>query len=197
MKRTALCLLLALAAAPAAAQEAGQAAPSGPWEPAARLEAQLEAMQALAFLDGTWRGGAATAEASGELVQTERVGTLLGGSVRLVEGRGYDASGETVFNALGIISFDPVRRAYSIRSYAMGYAGDYPLTVRPDGFAWSHPAGPGATMRYTATVIGDEWHEVGERVAEGASPVQVFEMRLRRVGPSEWPQAEAVPRGGW
>ena len=39
-----------------------------------------------------------------------------------------------------------------VSPYAMGYAGDYPLTVRPDGFSWSHPAGPGATTRYTATI---------------------------------------------
>ena len=190
--------IVVLAASPAAGQapdqpSAAQAA-AGPWDPPSRLAAQREAIQALAFLDGTWRGSATVQERPGALVQTERVGPLLGGTVRVVEGRGYDGRGETVFNALGIISYDPVRRAYSMRSYAMGYAGDYPLTVRPDGFSWSYPAGPGATMRYTATIRGDEWLEVGERVTDGGATTQTIELRLRRIGSSEWPAAGAVPR---
>lgn len=184
--RLAAALLGAAAALPAAAQP-------GPWDPAERAAAQREAMKALSFLDGAWRGDASASPAPGKLVQTERVGSLLGGTVRLVEGRGYDGAGKTVFNALGIISYDPVARGYSMRSYAMGYAGDYPLTVRADGFSWSHPMGPGASMRYAATVKDGEWHEVGERVAEGAQPVKTLEMRLRRVGPSAWPAGEAVP----
>lgn len=194
MRRIALGLLLALAAAPAAAQETPPPQPpAGPWDPAARLAAQREAMQALAFLDGAWRGEAQSAHAPGPILHTERVGTLLDGTVRLVEGRGYDGDGQTVFNAFAIISYDPARRSYSIRSYAGGFAGDYPLTVRPDGFSWSRPAGPGATIRYTATVQGGEWHEVGERVVEGETPVRVVELRLRRIGDGEWPQAGAVP----
>ena len=52
MRRTALCLLATLAVAPAAAQEARPAtAAAGPWDPAQRVAAQREAMQALAFLD--------------------------------------------------------------------------------------------------------------------------------------------------
>ena len=66
-----------------------------------------------------------------------------------------------MFNALGIISYDPVRRVYA--------------------------------MRYTATVRGDEWHEIGEGVVGSGAPVRTFEMRLRRVGSTDWPQAAPVP----
>ena len=182
-------------AAPALAQQAQPplARPAGPWDPAQRLAAQREAMRALAFLDGAWRGPAEAADIPGPLVQTERVGTLLDGSVRLVEGRGYDASGATVFNAFAVISYDPVRRSYSIRAYANGFVGDYPLTVRPDGFDWSQPAGPGATIRYTATVRDGEWHEVGDRVAEGAPPQRMVELRVRRIGDTAWPRADSIP----
>ena len=196
MRKSALCLLLALAATPAAGQptEAPQrAAPAGPWDPAARLASQREAMQALAFLDGAWRGEAQAAQAPGPIDHTERVGTLLDGTVRLVEGRGYDNDGRTVFNAFAVISYDPATRAYSIRTHAMGFVGDHPLTVRPDGFSWSHPMGPGVTMRYNATVANGEWHEVGERVVEGQPPVRTVELRVRRIGDSDWPQAGAVP----
>jgi hypothetical protein len=187
MKMKALILALLLAS-PAAAQP-----PAGPWDPAARMAAQREAMKRLDFLDGAWRGPAQASDAPSPLVQTERVGPLLDRTVKLVEGRGYDAEGRTVFNAFAIISYDPVKRAYALRTYSTGFVGDYPLTVRPDGFSWSHPAGPGATMRYTATVRDGEWHEVGERVAEGSPPVKAIELRVRRVGASPWPRQGAVP----
>ncbi len=185
-----LALALAVSAAAAAAQPA--AAPAGPWDPGARMAAQREAMKALAFLDGEWRGTARADEVPGEMRHTERVGTLLDGTIRLVEGRAYDDSGKTQFNAFAIISYDPVRRAYSLRSYSMGFAGEYPLTVRPDGFSWSHQAGPGATVRYTATVKDGEWHEVGERIAGKDPPVKTVELRVRRIGVSTGPQAGAV-----
>jgi hypothetical protein len=179
-------LAVALSAAAAEAQ------PSGPWDPVERMAAQREAMKALAFLDGEWRGTARAEESPGEMAHTERVGTLLDGTVRLVEGRAYDSAGRTQFNAFAIISYDPVKRTYSMRSYAMGYAGDYPLTVRPDGFSWSHPAEPGTVVRYNATVRDGEWHEVGEKVAGNAPPVRTVELRVRRTGASAWPHAGMV-----
>ena len=56
MKTLLLALLLTSAAAEPASPPA--AAPSGPWDPAARLAAQREAMKALDFMDGAWRGRA-------------------------------------------------------------------------------------------------------------------------------------------
>lgn len=163
---------------------------AGPWDPPSRIEAERKAMEALAFLDGTWRGQAQTEGRPGKIVHTERAGTLLGGSIRLIEGHSYDSEGKTGFNALGIISYDPVKHSYSMHSYAMGYASDFPLEVRPDGYSWTLPQGPGGPVRYTATVKGGEWVEIGERVAGGA---KVFEMRLKRIGPGGWPNDGAVP----
>jgi hypothetical protein len=187
------CLLPVLGLLTASASLAQTPPPAGAYNPASRMAAQREAMRALAFLDGHWRG---TAEAHGSapLLQTERVGTLLDGTIRVVEGRGYDSSGRTVFNALGVISYDPVRRTYSMHANANGFGGNFPLEVRADGFSWSQPAGPGASIRYTATVRDGEWHEVGERIAEGAAPTRMIEMRLRRIGDSDWPAEGVVPR---
>ena len=183
-------LLLALLFAAAPAEPASPPAPA--WDPASRLAAQREAMKALAFMDGAWRGQAQTDRFPAGFVHTERSGTLLDGTLRIVEGRSYAESGATRFNAFGVISYDPARRAYSMRSYAMGFAGDFPLEVRPDGYSWTQPAGGGAVVHYVATVKGTEWREVGERRAEGAPPQKVFEMLVRRVGPTTWPQAGAV-----
>jgi hypothetical protein len=190
MMRTVLPILCLFTAGALAAQTPPAA---GPRDPASRIAAQREAMRALAFMDGRWRGQATVDGGRVTVVHTERSGPLLDGSVRVVEGRSYDERGNSPFNAFGIISYDPMRRAYSMHSYAMGFAGDFPLEVRPDGYSWTEPAGPGASIRYTATVANGEWHEVGERVAGNSPPTRVFEMRLRRIGDSPWPGEGAVP----
>jgi hypothetical protein len=193
MKMKTLLLTLLLGSAAAAEPPAPPSSASFvPHDPASRLAAQREAMKALAFMDGAWRGRAQTDAMPGGFIHTERAGPLLDGTVRLVEGRSYDEKGATRFNAFAIISYDPARRAYMMRSYAMGYAGDFPLTVRPDGYSWTQPAGPGAVVNYTATVDGAEWLEVGERVVNGGPPAKVFEMRVRRIGATPWPGAGAV-----
>ena len=117
-------------------------------------------MEALAFLDGFWRGEAQVDGRPGKIVHTERAGALLDGSIRLIEGHSYDPNGKTGFNALGILSYDPVKHSYSMHSYAMGYAADFPLEVRPDGYSWILPQGAGGPVRYTATVSGDASHSL-------------------------------------
>jgi hypothetical protein len=182
-----LTATLAATAAPALAQS--------PPDPAARIAKQQAAIKALSWMDGVWRGPAVTTRPGGvkvTITQTERSGPLLGGAVHVVEGRGYNADGSTGFNALGIISYDPDKDAYSMRSYAMGQAGDFPLTLTPDGAVWTIPAGP-ATIRYTITAKDGVWHEVGERVVEGQPPMAFFEMTLKRIGDSTWPAAGAIP----
>ncbi|HYJ81256.1 MAG TPA: DUF1579 domain-containing protein [Allosphingosinicella sp.] len=191
MKALPLMLLIGSAAA-AQPPSPPPSASFTPRDPAERLAAQREAMKALAFMDGAWRGRAETDAMPAGFVHTERVGPLLDGTVKLVEGRAYDEKGATRFNAFAVISYDPARRAYSMRSYALGYAGDFPLTVRPDGYSWTQPAGPGAVIHYSATVNGGEWSEVGERRVDGQPPRKVFEMHVKRVGGTDWPGAGAV-----
>jgi len=185
----AVCVVLALAgAAPAPAQ--------APGDPRPLIAAQKEAMRSLAFMDGAWRGPTWILMPDGqrrEQIQTERVGSFLDGAVKVIEGRGYDAVGTVNFNAFAVVSFDAAKKAYSMRSYAMGRAGDFDLSVKSDGFVWTIPAGPGATIRYTATIKDGTWREVGERVAEGQAPVQFLEMNLKRIGDTEWPAAGAIP----
>ncbi len=156
--------------------------------------AQREAMQRLAFMDGEWRGTAVISSPAGRttLTQTERVGTTLGGSIRVVEGRGYAADGSTRFNAMATIAWDERAGAYTFHSYAQGYQGDYPFAATEDGFRWQTPAGPGATIQYVATIRDGRWHEVGHYVREGQAPIPYIELDLRRVGDTEWPAAGAV-----
>jgi hypothetical protein len=160
----------------------------------ALLSAQREAMRALSRMDGVWRGESRIVLPNGQTragIQTERIGPMLGGTIKVIEGRGYDAQGGVAFNAFGIVSFDAASKGYSMRSYAQGHAGDFVFQPTPDGYKWELPLGP-ATIRYTATIQGDTLHEIGERIAAGAEPQRIFEMTLKRVGDSDWPSAGAI-----
>jgi hypothetical protein len=148
--------ILACAAVALAATAFAQA----PQDPRPLIAAQKEAMAPLRYMGGVWRGPATTVRAGGEkhtITQTERIGAFLDGSVKVIEGRGYDAQGQVTFNALGIISYDPAKKAYSMRSYALGHAGDFPVTLKD------------------------------------RDPVRFFEMKLERVGDTDWPLGVPVP----
>lgn len=165
-----------------------------PESPVQRLAAQRDAMARLAILDGIWRGKGSIVLPDGkkhEIVQTERVGPFLDGTVKMVEGRGHEPDGKVSFNALGIISYDPDKQVYSMHSYAQGHAGDFVVTPLADGFAWDIPAGP-MTIKYVAIVKDGVWHETGDRVLPGKEPVRFFDMTLKRLGDSSWPAAGAV-----
>lgn len=79
---------------------------------AALMAAQVEAMKRVSSMDGAWRGPTWTILPSGEkhtIVQTERVGPFLGGSVKVIEGRGYEADGSVSFNAFAILEMNLTR----------------------------------------------------------------------------------------
>ncbi len=179
--------LAGCAGVPEATVEAAPASEAAPAEPLPDSE--------LSFLFGEWVGTAKGTDAKQqpyEVVQTERVGPLLDGKITLIEGRGYDASGATLFNAFAVVSKNAQTGAFEFRSYTGDYAGTYPFERTADGFKWSLPAGPAAKMVYTAVVTGDSWEQVGEYVPDGGAPVKVFEMSLKRTGPSAWPASGRV-----
>ena len=186
--RIALALLIIVSGVSLSAS--GQGRP----DPAITIAAQREAMLKLTFMDGVWRGPAWTILPSGEkhnITQTERIGPFLDGSVKVIEGRGYNADGTVGFNAFGTISYNPATRVYTLHSYAQGNVGDFALTQTADGYVWEIPAGP-MTLRYTAVIKDGAWREVGDRIAPGKDPVRFFEMNLKRVGPTDWPAAGVV-----
>src|SRR6266536_6186396 len=88
----------------------------GQQDPATLIAAQRDAMAPLAFMDGVWRGPAWTILPSGEkhnIIQTERIGPFLDGSVKVIEGRGYEPDGKVTFNAFGTISYNPAKKTYT------------------------------------------------------------------------------------
>ncbi len=184
---TSLALAAVLLATPVAVHAQMPASPNG-------SAAQRAAIDRLDMLDGEWRGEATVHGPDGPvtLTQTERVGSMLGGSIKVIEGRGYTADGSTEFNAMAVVSWDARANRYGFRSWAQGYSGDYAFEVTDDGFRWETPAGPGAKIEYVAVVRDGTWHEVGTWVADGQPRRRMIEMRLTRIGDTDWPAGGAV-----
>jgi hypothetical protein len=163
-------------------------------DPATLIAQQRDAMAPLAFLNGVWRGPAWMVLPSGEkltFTQTERFGPFLDGSVKVIDGRSYGSNGKLLFNAFAVLSYDTAQHSYSMRSYAQGRVGDFQFTPSSNGYTWEIPAGP-MTIRYSAVVKDGVLHEVGNRILPGKEPVQFFQMDVRRVGDTDWPNAGAV-----
>lgn len=187
MRNLLSCVALAFATV-AAVQRVEAADPTGSED---LIADQRLAMQPLAIFDGTWRGPATATLDDGRrvpLTQTERVGSFLAGSLKLIEGKGYAQDGSVVFNAFGIISFSPRTGQYNFRWYRQGHARDAAADVTADGFMWTVDEGD-ASVRYTATVKDGVWSEIGERIVEGQPAVRVYEMALRRISDTDWPEA--------
>lgn len=177
-------LILAAAAVLLAGQAHAQ-----PADPTALLKAEADAMAPLAWTHGRWQGEAWSVTPAGrhEIIQTERVGPMLGGTLVVVEGKSFEKDGRpATFNAFGVMSYDPGAKAYAFHSYAQGRAGDFPLEVTPSGYVWTIAAGP-MRIRYTATYAAGTWREVGEMIRPDGASTQIFEMNLKRVGDSDWP----------
>ena len=165
-------------------------------DPAALIAAEREGMAPLAYMDGIWRGPTWVILPSGERhtsTQTERIGPMLDGSIKVFEGRSYEEDGRVGFNAFAIISYNPGTHAYTLHSHAQGLVGDFEVRPTADGYVWEIPAGPNMTIRYTAVVRNGTWREVGDRIVTGQEPVRFFEMNLVRVGDTSWPAAGPVP----
>ena len=163
-------------------------------DPDVLMKAQREAMAPLAFMDGEWRGTGWALGPTGakyQFTQTERVGSFLNGSVKVIEGKAYDDKGKVLFNAFGTVYFDPAKQTYTMHSYAQGNVGDFSFKPTPDGFTWEIAAGP-MTIRYTAVVKDGTWHEVGDSIAPGKDSVRIFEMNIKRLGDSTWPAGGGV-----
>lgn len=164
--------LAVLAAGPARAQM-----PDG--------SANRAAMQRLSFMVGTWRGEA-WMDRGGQRMQTTMVETVeprIDGTVLLVEGRGavmVQGAERVVHQALGVLFFDAQSGSYTLKSWiGSGHTGDFAVTLGDNMVSWSREV-PGGRVRNTARYTADEWHEVGEFSADGASWRQVMEIRLRR-----------------
>lgn len=156
---------------------------------------QKAAIAKLDKLRGEWRGTATITGPGGtlKLVQTERVGPMLDGTVMVVEGRGTDEGGKLVFNAFAVISYDAATDQYAMNSWTDGRSGKFPFAVTDKGFDWSVPLPNGATIQYSATLADGKWVETGSYVGQGMPPVEFAKLDVQRIGDTDWPLKGFVP----
>ncbi|MEL7541322.1 MAG: DUF1579 domain-containing protein [Pseudomonadota bacterium] len=148
----------------------------------------------LSFMFGEWVGEASGYTQSGPfaITQTERVGPMLDGDAVVIEGRGYAETGETMFNAFAVVSQTAAEGGWEMRSYAQGRAGTFPFELTDTGYVWSVPAGPNASMVYTAIFNDDVWQQIGEYTPMDGEPRQTFQMTLTRTSQTDWPASNPV-----
>jgi hypothetical protein len=150
------------------------------------LEAQRAAMNKLSFLVGEWSGEAHILSGPGaplELVQTETAQYKLDGLILMIEGVGRTKSaGQPILQALGIISYDDDRRAYSMRAFNDGRFLETVLNLSEDARTVTWGFAFGEIRTSSAMHINDqgEWAELHE-ITIGSQPSKKFmEMAVRR-----------------
>ena len=146
------------------------------------------ALAPFAMLVGSWEGDARGMGGRGQWVtvaQHEEVGWHAFGTVLFIRGtgRGTEAAnkGEIVFEALATIWYDMEQDKVRMRTHVDGTSVEPEVEVRSDTIFWGFPVS-GGRIRYTIAIHGDEWHEVGHFIREGAPPVVTVDMRLKRAG---------------
>ncbi|MCJ7422099.1 hypothetical protein [Sphingomicrobium astaxanthinifaciens] len=117
---------------------------------------------------------------------------MLDGTVLVIEGRGYEPeSGELVFNALATVHYVVGSDEYRIRTNAMGRGGDFPIVPVDGGFDWFIDMG-GPKVRYEIRLVEGQWLEEGYYVTPDGEEMKIIELRLDRLGDTDWPAAGAV-----
>jgi hypothetical protein len=176
-------------------------------EPSKRVQDQQEAMKALAFLDGEWRGTAKTVRKTGtvSMTQTVRSGAMLDGAMRMLEVRSYEADGRLSFDALRIISYNADRKTYEMRSYQNGSVRDYEVSATASGLTWQIESGGKVSTRYEIAVKNGVWTETATRMSSSSragakagpnsaadKPETYLSISVKRQRPTTWPAAGAL-----
>ncbi len=177
-RRRALVAVLALLSLPAIA---------GAQDPraAADIAKARDALKAVALMAGQWAGEAEVRSGPGQplkVKQTEDISWGASGTVLVIRGTGRDPATDAVnFEAFGTIWFDAEAGRIRMRTFNNGRSVEPEIEVRADTVVWGFPV-PGGRVRYTIALTPDTWHEVGHYLRDGAPPMPVIEMRLRRTG---------------
>jgi hypothetical protein len=157
------------------------ASPAAPAAPTAKAP---DEMAALRFLVGEWKGKGWVAFRPGKrehFTSSEKVRSKLNGHILVIEGTHKDSRGKVVHQALGVLSYDAVRKALRFSSYlANGRSGVYQASYAKGTLTWSIKTSR-MTMRYRIRLDKrGRWSEIGEMSRDGKSWRKFFEMTLAR-----------------
>ena len=146
-----------------------------------------EEMSKISVMAGNWEGAGWRMNPDGTKSNSnvfEHLYFKLDGTLLVLEGLGKNDNGETVHNAFGLISFDPFKKRYSMKSYlsnGLSTDADFEVIESNKSFKWWFKDNRGGTIKYNITFDGLNWSEVGEYSRDEESWVKFFEMNLKKV----------------
>ena len=147
-------------------------------------------------MDGCWRGPASTVLPSGvkhDVTQTERIGPFLDGSVKVLEGRGYDSEGKVSFNAF---------RNYFVRSADAKVHASFVCAGKSQAIFRSRLTRDRLRLGDCRRTDDNSLHRDRQRRSversrrlhvSGKDPQRFFEMNLKRVSDTKWPADGSSP----
>lgn len=151
------------------------------------VAAQRAAMQRISGMIGDWTGEVSVTFPEPRAVhQVEQIESEMDGLLLVIRGNGFeDASrtGTPIFRAFGVISYNDQRQVYEFRAYNDGRAVTAEARFLDNGsLQWTMNFTP-VIVRYTITLNGDHWNEVGEMSRDnGVTWARTLEMNLTRAG---------------
>jgi hypothetical protein len=150
------------------------------------LTAQRVAMKKLGFLVGKWSGEARLLRGPGEWVdlqQSEEAQYKLDGLILVIEGVGRTKSdGQSVLQALGVLSFDDETATYRIRAFNDGrfLESEVKLLDQEKVMSWGFALGPVTTKSVLRINESGEWTELAEIKIGSEPPKKLLELTVRR-----------------
>jgi hypothetical protein len=144
-----------------------------------------EKMSVFAPWVGNWQGEGSMQMGPGAAKKSsvdEKIELKLDGTILVVEGVGK-SEGSIVHNAFGILSYDPMSSQYKFKTYVKeGRTADAWFTVLGDNkYQWGFDVPNGGKVRYSITIDGKKWNEIGEFSRDGNTYMKTFEMNLTKV----------------
>jgi len=142
-------------------------------------------MKKLEFLAGKWSGEARAVRGSGETVewlQTEEAEYKLDGLVLLIEGVGRKSDGQTLLQALAMISYDDASCTYRLRAFNDGRFLETEVKLLEDGqgMTWCFALGEVETRSVLRINEKGEWTERHEIALGGRPSKPLMDLTVRR-----------------
>ncbi len=145
------------------------------------------AMAKLSVMEGKWKGVGWRLNPDGSKSSSnieESIISKLDRTVFLVEGIGSLDDGTVVHHALGFIAFNPLTKAYTMKSFltnGLSMEANFEVVEPNRSFNWWFKDQRGGTIRYKVTFDKNTWKEEGEYSRDGQTWFKTLEMSLAKV----------------
>ena len=140
---------------------------------------------------GRWQGEGSMQMGPGEPKKStveEKIEPKFDGMIYLVEGVGKAVDPATkqenvVHHAFAVLSYDQISNQYKFRTYLKdGRSTDAWFNVVGENkFQWGFDIPNRGKTKYTNTIDGKTWNEIGEFSADGTKWNKFFEMNLKKI----------------